>query len=62
MTAPQIIDIGGTLYISAADAARMSGYSHHRIARLARSDRIPAQRLGRNWYVALSFVRQSEAA
>ena len=58
MAAPQIINIGGTAYISASDAARMIGLSQSYITRLARTGRIPAHRLRRNWYIALSFVHQ----
>lgn len=57
MAVPQIIDIGGTAYISTADAARMSGYSHHRIGRLARLGHIPSRRIGRNWFIALGALR-----
>lgn len=51
MAVPQIIHIGGTAYVSASDAARMSGLSQTYITRLARNDKIAARRLGRNWYV-----------
>jgi hypothetical protein len=59
MTSPEIriIDIGGTPYISAADAAHTSGFSARYITRLAASGRIPARRLGRSWFVALSALR-----
>jgi len=57
MAVPQIIDIGGTAYISTADAARMSGYSHRHITRLARAGTLPATRLGHCWLVPLTAMR-----
>ena len=53
----QILSIGGTPYITAADAARTSGLSSAHITRLARAGKFPAQRLGRNWFIALSALR-----
>jgi len=58
MAAPQIINIGGTAYVSASDAARMSGFSQTRITRLARNGGITSHRLGRNWFVALAALRE----
>lgn len=57
MAVPQIIDIGGTPYISATDAARMSGLSRRHITRLARAGTLPARRLGHKWFVALAASR-----
>jgi hypothetical protein len=57
MAAPQIINIGGTAYVSASDAARMSGFSQTYITRLARNERLASHRLGRNWFIALAALR-----
>lgn len=58
MAAPQIINIGGTAYVSASDAARMSGLSQTYITRLARKQQLTSHRLGRNWFVALAALRE----
>lgn len=57
MAVPQIIDIGGTAYVSASDAAAMSSRSKTSITRLARAGRLPSHRLGRNWFIALAALR-----
>lgn len=57
MAAPQIIDIGGTAYVSASDAARMSSLSQRRITHLARTGTLPALRLGRNWFIPMGALR-----
>jgi len=45
------IEIGGSRYIKADDAARLTGYATDYIGQLSRSGKISAQRIGRMWYV-----------
>jgi hypothetical protein len=54
------IEIDGVLYVPAIEAGRESGLTGDYIARLARSGRIPARRLGRNWYVDQHAMREKK--
>lgn len=56
------VDIGGTLYIPASDAARTTGLSREYITRLARAGKLPARRLGRNWLISLASLRTLAAS
>ncbi len=56
------VDIGGILYIPAADAARTTGLSREYITRLARAGKLPAHRIGRNWLVSLASLRTLTSA
>lgn len=59
MTSPkvQIISIGGTPYISAADASKISSVPQHTLARRARAGSLPALKVGRAWFIALPALR-----
>jgi excisionase family DNA binding protein len=44
----------GVEYISSADAADITGYSQDYVGQLARSGAIPAEKVGRKWFVSKS--------
>ena len=50
------IPIDDKIYVAAPDAARQLGVSTDYVARLARTGRIPARRLGYNWYIERDAV------
>jgi len=41
----------GIEYISSAKAAQLTGYTQDYVGQLARSDTLPAQKVGRKWFV-----------
>lgn len=45
------IDIQGKKYISSKQAAERSGYAQDYVGQLARSNKVPATRIGRTWYI-----------
>ena len=51
------IDIVGEEYISSARAAELVGYTKDYVGQLARDGKIDATRVGRNWYIKESSIR-----
>lgn len=49
----QVIEISGKPYVSAEDAAHMTGLSHRHVTRMAETEKIPSKRLGRFWFISL---------
>lgn len=52
------LEIKGKKYISSKRAAEITGYAKDYVGQLARSNKIPATRVGRSWYVSLLDIKQ----
>jgi hypothetical protein len=44
--------------ISLAEAAKLSGFSHDNLKRVAQSGKLPARKIGRNWVTTLAAVEE----
>jgi excisionase family DNA binding protein len=51
------IEVDGAPYVSTAEAAAERGVTASYIGRLAKSGRVPALRMGRNWFVDRGAVQ-----
>lgn len=60
------IYFGGVCYISASDAAQIRGFTRDYVARLCKDGKLPARRIGKQWYAQrdafLAFVAEQEYA
>lgn len=58
LNAMEELEIQGKKYISSKRASEITGYAKDYVGQLARGGKVPAQRVGRSWYVDESAIRE----